>query len=85
MPDGRTVEYLRRRFIPRHSSQGALEVRSRAGERVDLLASRALGDPELYWHVLDTNPTLRLPSRSTDCEIPSDSVLFLLRLARTRS
>lgn len=47
-----------------------------AGERLDLLAARTLGDPHRYWRVADANPTasvaeLEVPGR--DLAIPEGS------------
>lgn len=56
--DGRTVRYKRMRFIP----QGApprLFTSVELGERPDLLAFRAIGDPEQFWRLCDLNLTRR--------------------------
>lgn len=47
-----------------------------AGERLDLIAARLLGDPHRYWRIADANPTadvdaLEEPGR--DLEIPDGS------------
>jgi len=31
----------------------------REGDRIDLVASRLLGDPSLWWYLMDANPTVR--------------------------
>jgi hypothetical protein len=50
------VPYLLRRFIPqRRDIPLAGEHLVQSGERPDLLAAQALGDPELYWRVADAN------------------------------
>lgn len=51
-----TVVYVRRRFLP----QGAalpllLEVTVSQGDRLDLLAARALGDSTQFWRMCDAN------------------------------
>ena len=59
-PDGRSVAYLRRRFVPppeRFATVGEHTVRE--GERVDHLAARFFGDPELFWRLADANVALR--------------------------
>jgi hypothetical protein len=55
-PDGRDVVHLRRRFLPppeRLATAGWETVTD--GDRVDLLASRALGDPTAFWQLCDAN------------------------------
>lgn len=59
-PDGREVACLGRRFIPhaeRFTALGSHQVV--AGDRLDRLAARYLGDPELYWRLCDANGALR--------------------------
>lgn len=71
--DGREILYLERRFIP--STPVAGKTTNAQSERLDLIAERTLGNPELYWRLCDaneeTNPfvlsetsgrTLKLPS-----------------------
>jgi hypothetical protein len=56
LPDGRTVAYKRRRFLPQGEDLPLLvEVAVAQGERIDLIASRTLGDPEQFWRVGDAN------------------------------
>lgn len=59
-PDGSSVSYVRRRFIAPASSFGVLQ-RHRVvqGERVDVLAGQAFGDPLYYWRLCDANQALR--------------------------
>ena len=54
----RTVTYVRRRFVP--SPAGAPTVRHTvvAGDRLDLLAARAFGDPTQFWRICDVNRAL---------------------------
>jgi hypothetical protein len=55
-PDGRTISYVRRRFLPQGDELPLLaEVIVAQGERVDLVAYRTLGDPLAYWRVCDAN------------------------------
>lgn len=50
------LPYLLRRFIPqRRDIALAAACLVQGGDRPDLLAARALGDPELYWRVADAN------------------------------
>lgn len=56
---GRTVAYKRRRFLPQAGSQPpASEVVVRQGDRLDLIAARQLGDPELFWQLCDANEAM---------------------------
>ena len=56
-PDGRSIAYKRRRFLPLNSmGQSALaEVKVGEGDRLDLLTARILGDPEQFWQLCDMN------------------------------
>lgn len=55
-PDGRVIAYIRRRFLPDPASIITLaEHRVAAGDRLDNLAARYLGDPELFWRLCDAN------------------------------
>jgi hypothetical protein len=57
--DGRTIAYKRRRFLPRSSSLTMLaEVVVTDSDRLDLIASRTLGNPELFWQVCDANEAM---------------------------
>lgn len=56
LPDGRTVAYLRRRFIPPPERFALLrEHVVQAGERLDQIAAIHLGDPEQSWRIADAN------------------------------
>ena len=55
-PDGRTVTYVRRRFLPQGDTLPLLaEVTVTRGDRLDLITARTLGDPEQFWRVADAN------------------------------
>ena len=55
-PDGALVPYLLRRFLPQPGQLATLRTHLvRPGERVDLIASAELGDPELSWLLADAN------------------------------
>src|SRR5262245_29024624 len=59
LADGRTVAYFRRRFLPRLDPDApVIEHTVRAGDRLDGLAARYLGDPELFWKIADVNRAL---------------------------
>ena len=56
---GREVSYKRRRFLPRGETQPLLtEVRIKAGERLDLIAARTLGQADHGWRVADANDAM---------------------------
>jgi hypothetical protein len=60
LPDGRTVMYIRRRFLPDPAGMTILaEYVVTQGERLDNITARYLGDPEQFWRVCDANPVLR--------------------------
>jgi len=53
---GQTVRYVRRRFVPDPESLAVIaEHTVMQGERLDHIAARHLGDPELFWRVCDAN------------------------------
>jgi len=55
-PDGATVAYVRRRFLPQAEDLPLLaEVAVNQGERLDLFTARTLGDPLQFWRVCDAN------------------------------
>lgn len=59
LPDGRTVAYKLRRFLPRGEEMDLLvEVTVTEGDRLDLIAFRTLGDPEIFWQVCDANDAM---------------------------
>lgn len=61
-PDGlpRTIAYKRRRFVPPLSdATRVIEHRLAAGERLDTITARYLGDPTQFWQICDANLILR--------------------------
>ena len=55
-PDGRTVVYIRRRFIPQPDRFTALLEHSVVqGDRLDNIAAKYIGDPEQFWRICDAN------------------------------
>jgi hypothetical protein len=58
--DGRTVVYVRRRFLPPPENFSVLQtVTIAAGDRLDNLAARYLGDPEQAWRLCDANRAMQ--------------------------
>jgi hypothetical protein len=59
-PDGREINYVARRFVP-PSTPGTVirEHTVTEGERLDHIAARYLGDPELFWQIADVNSAVR--------------------------
>ena len=55
---GREIPYKLLRILPPRADDvaGQLVV---GGDRLDLLAHRYLGDPEVFWRICDANGTLR--------------------------
>ncbi|HET8631523.1 MAG TPA: hypothetical protein VFL91_29215 [Thermomicrobiales bacterium] len=58
--DGRTIVYLRRRFVPPSERFALLQEHVVVdGDRLDNLAAAYLGDPEQFWRLCDANGALR--------------------------
>lgn len=59
-PDGRTIIYIRRRFLPSPDQFALLqEHRVVQGDRLDNIAAKYLGDPEQFWRLCDANGAIR--------------------------
>jgi hypothetical protein len=59
-PDGRTVIYLRRRFLPSPDRFALLQEHTvKQGERLDNITAHYLGDPEQFWQLCDANRAMR--------------------------
>jgi nucleoid-associated protein YgaU len=67
LPDGKTIIYLRRRFLP-PSDRFALVVEHTvaAGDRLDNLAAHYLGDPLQFWRLADANEGLQPEELTTE-------------------
>ena len=64
--DGRTIAYLRRRFVPPPEAFALLhEHVVRDGERLDQIAAAYIGDPEQFWRIADANGVIA-PETLTD-------------------
>ncbi|ASL28632.1 membrane protein [Azotobacter chroococcum] len=60
LPDGTTVAYLKRRFVPPPENFALLQEHMVAArDRLDNLAARYLGDPQQYWRICDANGAMR--------------------------
>jgi hypothetical protein len=58
--DGRTLIYIRRRFVPPPERFSLLQEHVVVqGDRLDNVTARYLGDPEQFWRVCDSNGTMR--------------------------
>jgi len=58
-PDGRTIAYVTRRVIPQPGNFTLLErAPVNAGDRLDLVADRYLGDALQFWRIADCNLAL---------------------------
>jgi nucleoid-associated protein YgaU len=61
-PDGETVSYLARRYVPQPGAANYATVARHTvvhGDRLDLLAAKYLGDPLVYWLICDANGAMR--------------------------
>jgi hypothetical protein len=61
-PNGQTVTYLARRFVPQPGAPNFSTVAThtvRQGDRLDLLAAKYLGDPLIFWLLCDANGAIR--------------------------
>ena len=59
-PDGKVTVYLRRRWVPPPERFALLqEYTVTEGERIDNLAARLIGDPELFWQLCDSNGAMK--------------------------
>ncbi|NYE25473.1 LysM domain-containing protein [Pigmentiphaga litoralis] len=55
-PDGMTVVYLRRRFLPPSAAFSVLKtVAVASDDRLDTVAAQHLGDPLQWWRIADGN------------------------------
>lgn len=72
--DGATVAYVQRRFIPQPNQLVQLQqYRVVQGDRLDVLAAKFLGDPQLFWRICDANGAMR----PEDLTAPSQIGAFL--------
>jgi nucleoid-associated protein YgaU len=59
-PDGKTIVYLRRRFVPDPRRFSLLQEHTvTEGERLDNIAAQYLGDPEQFWRIADANGAMK--------------------------
>jgi hypothetical protein len=55
-PDGKTIAYLRRRFVPSPGRFSLLQEHTvTQGERLDNITAQYLGDPLQFWRLADAN------------------------------
>jgi hypothetical protein len=60
MPDGRTISYLRRRFLPSPDRFALLQEHTVIdGDRLDNVTARYMGDPLQFWRVADANNAMQ--------------------------
>jgi phage tail protein X len=60
LPDGTVVVYLARRFVPAAGSLAVMRnYRIVQGDRLDNIAARFVGDPEMFWRLCDANSAMR--------------------------
>lgn len=59
-PDGRTVVFVQRRFLPRPENFALLQLISIvSGDRLDNVAAEHIGDPEQSWRLCDANRAMQ--------------------------
>jgi hypothetical protein len=57
--EGRTIVYVRRRFLPPPETLPTLtEVLVAEGDRLDIIAAETLGDPEQFWRICDAHAVI---------------------------
>jgi hypothetical protein len=57
-PDGTTVTYLARRFVPQPGAANFATIAQhtvKKADRLDLIAAKYLGDPLVFWLICDAN------------------------------
>ena len=57
--DGRTVVYVRRRFVPVFSGTVLVEHQVVERDRLDNITAHYLGDPEQFWRICDANTAMQ--------------------------
>jgi hypothetical protein len=59
-PDGQTIIYITRRFVPSPSRFALLQIHVvTQGDRLDNIAAQYLGDPTAFWRLCDANNAMR--------------------------
>ena len=59
-PDGRTISYLTRRFVPQPDQFSLLKLHAVVqNDRLDILAGTYFDDPQQYWRICDANNAIR--------------------------
>jgi hypothetical protein len=58
--DGSTVAYVKRRFLPQPGDLAQLQRHTvRQDDRLDIIAAKYLGDPQLFWRICDANAAMQ--------------------------
>lgn len=58
--DGRTIVYLRRRFVPAPDRFALLQLHVvTKGERLDNITAKYMDDPQAFWRIADANAAMR--------------------------
>jgi hypothetical protein len=72
----KSIAYKKRRFLPNGEGLPFLqEITITAGDRLDLIAARMLGDPEQFWYICDANNAMH----PLDLTIEPNKVLKIAR------
>jgi len=62
LPNGQRIAYLQRRIVPQPGAPNYTTIAQhtvRQGDRLDLIASKYLGDPLIFWLLCDANGAIR--------------------------
>jgi hypothetical protein len=60
--DGTAVAYIKRRFLPQAETIQAIQhVSIVAGDRIDNVSAKTLGDPLQFWRICDANDAMYPP------------------------
>lgn len=58
--DGTMIRYVQRRFLPQPEQLAQLQQHTVVqGDRLDVIAARYLGDPQVFWRICDANVSTR--------------------------
>lgn len=61
-PDGTSVAYIKRRFLPQGETLPVLQqVSIVSGDRLDNVSAKTIGDPEQFWRICDANDGMYPP------------------------
>jgi nucleoid-associated protein YgaU len=60
--NGQVITYKKRRFLPDGEKMNLIqEITVSAGDRLDQIAAKVIGDPEQFWRICDANNAMYPP------------------------